>query len=78
MAPDQDEAALGALVERMKALLGPFVLRRTKAEVATQLTAKDQRLVPFPARLLLCNNLPPGLQTAQTDEFAAGPDKETV
>ena len=52
MSPDQDEAALGALAERMKALLGPFVLRRTKAEVATQLVAKDQRLVPPTCRVL--------------------------
>ncbi len=27
MAPDQDEDELAALTERMKALLGPFVLR---------------------------------------------------
>ena len=30
------------LTERMKAVLGPFVLRRLKTEVASQLTAKQQ------------------------------------
>lgn len=31
------------LTKRMKALLGPFVLRRLKGEVAGQLASKDQR-----------------------------------
>lgn len=30
------------LTERMKALLSPFVLRRLKSQVASQLTAKQQ------------------------------------
>lgn len=33
-----------ALAERMKALLGPFVLRRLKSEVASQLVKKEQRV----------------------------------
>ena len=33
------------LTERMKTLLGPFVLRRLKADVASQLAPKDQRVV---------------------------------
>lgn len=33
-----------ALAERMKALLGPFVLRRLKSEVASQLVLKQQRV----------------------------------
>ena len=33
------------LTERMKTLLGPFVLRRLKADVAIQLAPKDQRVV---------------------------------
>lgn len=32
------------LTERMKAMLGPFVLRRLKTEVASQLTAKQQKV----------------------------------
>ena len=35
-----------ALAERMKALLGPFVLRRLKSEVASQLVLKQQRVRP--------------------------------
>lgn len=37
-----------ALTERMKALLGPFVLRRLKGEVARQLAPKQQRLELVP------------------------------
>ena len=33
-----------ALAGRMKALLGPFVLRRLKSEVASQLVLKQQRV----------------------------------
>lgn len=33
------------LTQRMKTLLGPFVLRRLKADVAAQLAPKDQRVV---------------------------------
>ena len=33
------------LAQRMKRLLGPFVLRRLKADVAGQLAPKDQRVV---------------------------------
>ncbi|CAL8461937.1 g1468 [Coccomyxa elongata] len=40
----QDEEEMQLLTERMKALLGPFVLRRLKSEVASQLAAKDQRV----------------------------------
>ncbi|BDA41342.1 probable SWI/SNF-related matrix-associated actin-dependent regulator [Coccomyxa sp. Obi] len=40
----QDEEEMQLLTERMKALLGPFVLRRLKSEVASQLAAKDQRI----------------------------------
>ena len=35
-----DDAEIAKLTERMKALLGPFVLRRLKTEVAGQLTEK--------------------------------------
>lgn len=38
----QEETAVQQLTERMKAVLGPFVLRRLKTEVASQLTAKQQ------------------------------------
>jgi len=38
----QHEEAAQLLTERMKAVLGPFVLRRLKSEVASQLTAKQQ------------------------------------
>ena len=38
-----DEDEIAKLTGRMKALLGPFVLRRLKAEVAGQLTAKTHR-----------------------------------
>ncbi len=38
----QQEEAVQRLTERMKAVLGPFVLRRLKSEVASQLTAKQQ------------------------------------
>ena len=37
----QEEEAVHRLTERMKSVLGPFVLRRLKAEVASQLTAKQ-------------------------------------
>ncbi len=37
----QEEEAVQRLTERMKAVLGPFVLRRLKSEVASQLTAKQ-------------------------------------
>ena len=37
----QEEGAVERLTERMKAVLGPFVLRRLKSEVASQLTAKQ-------------------------------------
>ena len=45
-----------ALTERMKAVLGPFVLRRLKSEVAQQLSAKRHvvrklALAPDQARL---------------------------
>ena len=40
----QDEEELETLTQRMKTLLGPFVLRRLKADVAGQLAPKDQRL----------------------------------
>ena len=40
----QDEQSMEALAERMKALLGPFVLRRLKSEVASQLVRKQQRV----------------------------------
>ena len=38
----QQEEAVQRLTERMKAVLRPFVLRRLKSEVASQLTAKQQ------------------------------------
>ena len=37
----QEEEAVERLTERMRAVLGPFVLRRLKCEVASQLTAKQ-------------------------------------
>lgn len=40
----QDEEEMEQLTQRMKTLLGPFVLRRLKADVASQLAPKDQRL----------------------------------
>ena len=40
----QDEEAVQQLTERMKSMLGPFVLRRLKADVASQLTAKQQQV----------------------------------
>ncbi len=40
----QDEGSMQALAGRMKALLGPFVLRRLKSEVASQLVLKQQRV----------------------------------
>ncbi|KAK9819591.1 hypothetical protein WJX72_000080 [[Myrmecia] bisecta] len=40
----QDEEALEKLTQRMKRLLGPFVLRRLKSEVANQLAAKQHRV----------------------------------
>jgi SWI/SNF-related matrix-associated actin-dependent regulator 1 of chromatin subfamily A len=39
-----DQESMDALAERMKALLGPFVLRRLKSEVASQLVMKEQRV----------------------------------
>ena len=38
----QQEEAVQRLTERMKAVLRPFMLRRLKSEVASQLTAKQQ------------------------------------
>ena len=38
----QEAEAVQGLTERMKALLSPFVLRRLKSQVASQLTAKQQ------------------------------------
>lgn len=40
----QDEAAVEQLTERMKSMLGPFVLRRLKSDVASQLTAKQHKV----------------------------------
>lgn len=44
------------LTQRMKTLLGPFILRRLKADVASQLAPKDQQLefldmTPFQAKM---------------------------
>lgn len=39
-APQGDDEEIAKLTERMKSLLGPFVLRRLKQEVAGQLTSK--------------------------------------
>ncbi|KAK9838506.1 hypothetical protein WJX81_003780 [Elliptochloris bilobata] len=44
LADEQDERSMEALAKRMKALLGPFVLRRLKSEVASQLVLKQQRV----------------------------------
>lgn len=41
---EQDEEKMKERIERMKRLLAPFVLRRTKREVASQLQAKTQIL----------------------------------
>lgn len=38
----QEEEAVKGLTDRMKAVLSPFVLRRLKSQVASQLTAKQQ------------------------------------
>ena len=38
----QEGEEVQRLTERMKAVLGPFVLRRLKSEVASQLTPKQQ------------------------------------
>ena len=38
----QEDEAVQVLTDRMKALLNPFVLRRLKSQVASQLTAKQQ------------------------------------
>jgi SNF2 family DNA or RNA helicase len=38
--PQGDDQEIAKLTERMKSLLGPFVLRRLKTEVAGQLTEK--------------------------------------
>lgn len=38
----QEEEAVKGLTQRMKAMLSPFVLRRLKSQVASQLTAKRQ------------------------------------
>lgn len=38
----QEEEAVKGLTNRMKAMLSPFVLRRLKSQVASQLTAKQQ------------------------------------
>lgn len=38
--PQGDDEEIAKLTERMKSLLGPFVLRRLKQEVAGQLTEK--------------------------------------
>ena len=49
-----------ALAERMKALLGPFVLRRLKSEVASQLVLKQQRVRPgclLYSRIVLANEI---------------------
>lgn len=40
----QDPESIDKLAERMKNLLKPFVLRRLKTEVASQLAAKQHRL----------------------------------
>ena len=40
----QDEEAVQQLTERMKSMLGPFVLRRLKSDVASQLTAKQHKV----------------------------------
>ncbi|KDD72906.1 SNF2 family domain-containing protein, partial [Helicosporidium sp. ATCC 50920] len=43
-----DESEIAKLTARMKALLGPFVLRRLKTEVAGQLTNKEHRVEFLP------------------------------
>lgn len=40
----QSEEEEAALVERMKRILAPFVLRRLKSEVASQLVPKQQEV----------------------------------
>ena len=43
MQTEEDEAAL---VERMKSILAPFVIRRLKTEVADQLPCKTHKVLP--------------------------------
>ena len=45
----QDEAQMNRLTERMRGMLEPFLLRRLKSEVASQLTAKrhQERRIPM-------------------------------
>lgn len=49
MSAQQDEAQMNRLTERMRGMLEPFLLRRLKSEVASQLTAKrhQERRVPM-------------------------------
>lgn len=69
---EQDEEEMGRLAERMKALLGPFVLRRLKSEVAGQLAAKDQRLQLLDMTPQQAAMYADAVQTLRAEASAAG------
>ena len=56
----------------MKTLLGPFVLRRLKADVAGQLAPKDQRLTPLSMTPIQAEMYTEAVQRLRKQAAAAG------
>ena len=56
----------------MKTLLGPFVLRRLKADVAGQLAPKDQRLSLLSMTAIQAEMYTAAVQRLRTQAAAAG------
>lgn len=68
----QDEEEMQRLAERMKALLGPFVLRRLKSEVASQLAPKDQRVELVDMTAVQSKMYTEAVQLLRSEASAAG------
>ena len=68
----QDEEEMQRLTERMKALLGPFVLRRLKSEVASQLASKDQRVELVDMTPVQASTYSDAVQQLRSEASAAG------
>ena len=68
----QDEEELETLTQRMKMLLGPFVLRRLKADVAGQLSPKDQRLTQLSMTPIQAEMYTEAVQRLRKQAVAAG------
>ena len=68
----QDEEELETLTQRMKTLLGPFVLRRLKADVAGQLAPKDQRLCLLDTTPIQAEMYTEAVQCLRKQAVAAG------